>query len=74
MEQEKNFVCVDENAYMELVRESERFRMIKSAFLSCVKNTTYGVTFNDSYMLSVLTSACQEEYNKWYDSVSDTEE
>lgn len=74
MEQEKNFVCVDENAYMELIRESERFRMIKSAFLSCVKKTTYGVTFNDSYMLSVLASSCQEEYNKWYDSVSDTEE
>ena len=74
MEQEKNFVCVDENVYMELIRESERFRMIKNAFLSCVNKTNYGVTYNDSYMLSVLASACQEEYNKWYYSVPDTEE
>lgn len=74
MEQEKNFVCVDEDVYMGLIRESERFRMIKSAFLSCVNKTSYGVTFNEGYMLSVLASACQEEYNKWYDSVSETEE
>jgi hypothetical protein len=74
MEQEKNFVCVDENVYMELIRESERFRMIKSAFLSCVKNTTYGVTFNDNYMLSVLASSCQDEYDKWYNSQTEVDD
>ncbi len=71
---EEDIFCVNKKDYEMLVRESERYKMIKNAFLYCVHKTSYGVTFNDSYMLSVLASACQEEYNKWYDSVSDNEE
>lgn len=74
MEEVKSFVTISEKTYETLVRESERYKMIKNAFLYCVHKTSYGVTFNDGYMLSVLASSCQEEYNKWYDSVSDTEE
>ena len=74
MEEVKSFVTISEKTYEGLVRESERYKMIKNAFLCCVHKTTYGVTFNDSYMLSVLASACQEEYNNWYDSVPDNEE
>lgn len=74
MEQKKNFVYVDEDVYMELVRESERFRMIKSAFLGCVQKTAYGVIFNDNYMLSVLASSCQDEYDKWYNSQTEVDD
>lgn len=74
MEEVKSFVTISEKTYEELVRESERYKMIKNAFLYCVHKTSYGVTFNDSYMLSVLASSCQEEYNKWYDSQTEVDD
>lgn len=74
MEEVKSFVTISEKTYEELVRESERYKMIKNAFLYCVQKTTYGVSFNDSYMLSVLASSCQDEYDKWYNSQTEVDD
>ena len=68
---EERVVGVSEKTYEALIRESERYKMIKSAFFDCVRKTSYGVTIdNSSYLLGVLASACPEEYKAWYSSAS----
>ena len=66
MEEAKVYLNMED--YENLVRESEKYNMIKNAFFSCVRKTDYGVTINDNYMIAVIASACPEEYIKWCES------